>query len=583
MKKRIPSKTANYADLINENGYYVDKTPFIEVLERISDKYVFFLRPRRFGKSLFLSVLEHYYGIQYTDKFDSLFGNYFIGQPGNTTPLKNKYLILRFDFSGIDTQTEKDIMRLFNEKLFIGFREFNYNYKLLTNEQISEITKKSYPSEILGSFLSTLGSQGSDSRIYILIDEYDHFTNELFSFNLEHFQEVVSRNGWVRKFYEVIKQFTGSGLIDRFFATGVTPVTLDSMTSGFNIARNITLDLEFNNLAGFTETELKELIVGTIHEEGKFDLNNLLTDMRALFNGSRFSPDGGGKLYNPQLVLSFLASFENNFTYPKFITDNNVTSDWKKISNILMKLPQKERNSIIEEVYINERIEGSLATQFNLETPYRRTDAISILFYNGLLTIDKEEYGIMHYVIPNYVIKNIYWEYLRIMYEQEYTLSLDLTEMGDIFVQMASEGKISLLVEEVGKIMEPLRNHDYQNFHESNLKMIVISILSLNKIFIIDSEKEVSTGRVDLLLTKYDPYDSKYQFLLEFKYIKLKDEKLKFKTEDGKTETKYENVKREGIAQLKKYLESDHIKSLDNLKTYLVIFREKRKGEVIEV
>ncbi|MBK7264852.1 MAG: PD-(D/E)XK nuclease domain-containing protein [Ignavibacteriales bacterium] len=179
-----------------------------------------------------------------------------------------------------------------------------------------------------------------------------------------------------------------------------------------------------------------------------------------------------------------------------------------------MKLPQKERNSIIEEVYINERIEGSLATQFNLETPYRRTDAISILFYNGLLTIDKEEYGIMHYVIPNYVIKNIYWEYLRIMYEQEYTLSLDLTEMGDIFVQMASEGKISLLVEEVGKIMEPLRNHDYQNFHESNLKMIVISILSLNKIFIIDSEKEVSTGRVDLLLTKYDPYDSKYQFYL---------------------------------------------------------------------
>lgn len=583
MKKRIPSKTANYADLINENGYYVDKTQFIEVLERISDKYLFFLRPRRFGKSLFLSVLEHYYGIQYTDKFDSLFGNYFIGQPGNTTPLKNSYYILRFDFSGIDTEGEKEIMRLFNEKLFIGFREFNSNYKLMTNEQINGITQKGYPSEILGSFLSTLISCNFDSKIYILIDEYDHFTNDLFSFNPDHFKQVVSRNGWVRKFYEVIKQFTGSGLVNRFFATGVTPVTLDSMTSGFNIARNITLDLEFNNLAGFTEPELKELILGTIYDEGKFDINKLLTDMRAWFNGSKFTRRDAERLYNPQLVLSFLSVFQTTMEYPEEITDNNVTSDWKKISNILMKLPQKDRDSIIEEVYINERINSGLATQFNLEMPYTLTDAISILFYNGLLTIEEEKYGIVNFVIPNYVIKNIYWEYLRSVYELEHKIGFNLTEMGDIFVQMASKGEISLLVEEVGNIMEPLRNYDYQNFHESHLKMIVISILSLNKMFIIDSEKEVSTGRVDLLLTKYDPYDSKYQFLLEFKYIKLKDEKLKIKTEDGKTETKYENVKREGITQLKKYLESDHIKSLENLKTYLVIFREKRKGEVIEV
>ena len=582
MKKRL-YLTADFETLITNNGFYVDKTQFLQKLENLLNPNVFFLRPRRFGKSLFLSVLEYYYGVQHKEKFEKLFGNYYIGQPENVTPLKNSYYILRFDFSGIVTETEKDIMRLFNEKLFIGFREFNSHYKLLSNEQIDDITKKTYPSEILGSFLSVLVANGFNSKIYILIDEYDHFTNELFSFNQDHFQEIVSRNGWVRKFYEVIKQFSGSGLIDRFFATGVTPVTLDSMTSGFNIARNITLEAEFNDMAGFTESELHEFILGTIYEEGKFDLNKLLTDMRAWFNGSRFSRKGTDKIYNPQLVLSFLSIFQSTWEYPEEIIDNNVTSDWKKISNILMKLPKKERDSIIEEVYINERIEGSLSTQFNLETPYRSTDAISILFYNGLLTIEKEEYGIMHYVIPNYVIKNIYWEYLRIIYEQEFGIALDLSEKGKIFKQMASEGDISLLVEEVANIMEPLRNHDYQNFSESNLKMIVISILSLNKMYIIDSEKEVSTGRVDLLLTKYDPYDSKYQFLLEFKYIKMKDEKLKIKSAEGKTESKYENVKREGIAQLKKYLESDSIKRLENLKTYLVIFREKRKGEVIEI
>lgn len=412
MKKRI-YLSANFETLVKYNGYFVDKTNYLQKLEESINPNVFFLRPRRFGKSLFLSVLEYYYGVQHKDKFISLFGDYYIGQPENTTPLKNSYFILRFDFSGIDTQAQTDIMRLFNEKLFIGFLEFNANYKLISGEQISEIRNKSYPSEVLGSFLSTLIANGFDSKIYILIDEYDHFANDLFSFNPNHFQEIVSRNGWVRKFYEVIKQFTGSGLIERFFATGVTPLTLDSMTSGFNIAKNITLDLEYNNVAGFTESELKELIIGTIYEQNKFDLEKLLTDMRDWFNGSKFSIRGQDKLYNPQLVLSFLSLFQSTFEYPREITDNNVTSDWKKISNILMKLPQKERDSIIEEVYINEKIKSGISTQFNLETHFRRTDAISILFYNGLLTIDKEEYGIMHYVIPNYVIKNLFGEYLR--------------------------------------------------------------------------------------------------------------------------------------------------------------------------
>ncbi len=570
MKKQI-YLTSDYEALIAKNGYFVDKTPFIRLLEESSNPNVFFLRPRRFGKSLTLSMLEHYYGIQHKDRFDELFGQFFIGQPENTTPLKNSYYILKFNFSGIRTDNTREIIAHFTTEIRASVDLFLKTYKLIPEIEKEEIFLLNDAGSILRNFLSKLLGLGSGIQIYLLIDEYDHFTNELFSFNQNNFKEIVSRNRWVRKFYETIKIYMGEGVIDRFFATGVTPVTLDSMTSGFNVATNLTLDTKYHNMAGFTEVELKRLIEGTFYEEGKFDLEQVLIDMRTWFNGSRFSPDGGEKLYNPQLVLSFLSGFKENFSYPKIITDNNVTSDWKKISNILGLLSQPESDDIIEQVYINESIEGSISTQFNPETPYRFSDAISLLFYNGLLTIEKEEYGIIKYVIPNYVIKTIYWEYLRIIYEERHKLSLNLTDMGHIFKEMARDGKINALVEETAKIMEPLTSYDYLNFRESNIKMIVISLLSLNKIFIIHSEMEVTDGRVDLLLTKFAPYDSKYQFLIEFKYLKIQDE------------PDYEKKKSEGIAQLQKYKTSPQVQHLVNLKSYLVMFLNKRESEIIEV
>jgi hypothetical protein len=583
MKKLIPTKTSNYADLIKDNSFYVDKTNYIELLENSRDKYIFFLRPRRFGKSLLLSMLEFYYGVQYKDQFDKLFGEYYIGQPENVTVLRNSYYILKFNFSGIKTDDSELIEKEFNAEVYTSILKFMNTHKVGTRKDKEYIKTLNSGTELLRNFFTIFSDAKPLGKIYILIDEYDHFTNDLFSFNPDHFKDIVSRNGWVRKFYEVIKQYAGEGIVDRFFGTGVTPVTLDSMTSGFNIAYNITLDLMFHNLAGFTELELKELIIGTIYEEGKFDLDKLLTDMRAWFNGSRFSKKSKEKLYNPQLVISFLTSFQSTLEYPQEVTDFNVTSDWTKIRNILTKLPKEDRDSILNDVYIKEEIKSGLSNQFNLEMPYTITDAISILFYNGLLTIKEEKYGIVYFVVPNYVIKTIYWEYLRALLVQEHQIKFNIREIGDIFEQMASAGKIDLLIEEVSKIMEPLINYDYVNFSESNLKMIVISILSLNMMFIIDSEREVSSGRVDLLLTKYDPYNSKYQFLLEFKYIKMKDEKLSITLKDGTIETKYEKTKREGIAQLKKYMESEYIKSLENLKSYLIIFRDKRKGEVISV
>jgi hypothetical protein len=289
---------------------------------------------------------------------------------------------------------------------------------------MNKIHELDYQSDILAKFLSSVSSGIDKPKIYILIDEYDHFTNELFAFNMGHFKEIVSRNGWVRKFYEVIKTYMGEGVIDRFFATGVTPVTLDSMTSGFNVAKNISLELKFNEMAGFTETELRGLVENTIYEDGKFDINHLIRDMRDWYNGSRFSPEGGEKLYNPQLVISFLADFSEKFKFPERMVDHNVTSDYKKITNILAPLSDEQRRLVVDEVLTTERIFEGLTLQYNFERDFTKTDAVSLLYYNGLLTIEDSFTGLMTYSIPNYVVKQLYWEFFRALKEKEDWLTL---------------------------------------------------------------------------------------------------------------------------------------------------------------
>ncbi|MCK6604209.1 MAG: ATP-binding protein [Ignavibacteriaceae bacterium] len=569
MPKRIPSKTSDFRTLIRDNGYYVDKTQFIEKLENISDKYLFFLRPRRFGKSLFLSVLEYYYGIQYKNEFETLFGEYYIG--GKPTPLKSTNHILKFNFSGIDSSSEENIRSSFFTEVLSGIKEFLNQYNIGTGSDKDYLSSLTDTNSLLREFMVIVRKYNSEIKLFVLIDEYDHFTNEVFAFDKEKFSEMVSQNGWVRKFYETIKIYMGEGIIDRFFATGVTPVTLDSLTSGFNVAKNITLEESFHDIAGFTESEVTLLMNDTLGGEQSSLNTRLLPDMRNWFNGSKFSAKITHKLYNPQLIVNFLSSYSQNNQYPDEMADYSIISDRKKIAQILDKLPSEMGESIIEELYINESISGGLTLQFIPELPYSKSDAISLLFYNGLITIDKMTAGIYRYVIPNYVIKEIYWEYLRIQYDLKYNLKLDLNYLNDVFTEMAFEGTVNNLVKKVSDVMQILSNNDFRSFNESSLKMIVISVLSANPIFMIHSEAEVSSGRVDLLLTRNKAFDARFQYLFEFKYVRVKDEK------------DFETVKNEGIQQIKRYRESIQLESEENLKSYLILFHNKFEGVITEV
>ncbi len=249
---KIPYGKSNFKKIITQNLLYIDKTKYIDVLEQ-SGSYNILLRPRRFGKTLFISTLLHYYDIRCKDEFDTLFGNLAIGR--NPTPLKNSYQILSFDFSGIETSSAENIRAGFNRRVETALKKFlrRYGYPAETNQIIEEQTS---PAGKIDYFFTAI----EEANIYLLIDEYDHFANGILGESLELFTAIVGKGGFVRAFYEVIKTATMEGIVDRLFITGVTSITLDSMTSGFNICDNITWNRDVNSAMGFTAQETENMI-----------------------------------------------------------------------------------------------------------------------------------------------------------------------------------------------------------------------------------------------------------------------------------------------------------------------------------
>ena len=273
--KKLPYGVSDYERLIKNDYYYVDKTMYIEKLENLAEPYIMFLRPRKFGKTLFTSMIENYYDIKKVDEFEKLYKDTYIGK--NPTKLKNSYHILKFNFSGIDTTDEESTMKGFKEKTTIAIGGFIAKYGLdfyINPEQTTEGS--------LSSLIEAFKIQKSNEKIYVIIDEYDHFANELLGFNTSQFKNLVSKNGKVRKWYEILKEGTES-VVDRIFITGVAPITLDSLTSGFNISTDITQDESFNEMMGFTEKELIKLMTDQDIEEEK--QKEILPVMRENYDG----------------------------------------------------------------------------------------------------------------------------------------------------------------------------------------------------------------------------------------------------------------------------------------------------------
>ena len=547
--KKLPYGISNYEELVEDGYYYVDKTKYIEKLENLPEKRIIFLRPRKFGKTLFTSTLENYYDIRKKVKFDKLYGDTYIGK--NPTKLRNSYYILRFNFSGIDTKDGESTIKGFKREIASSIKLFVEKYKLdffVNQEDEAE--------NVLDNLFKAFQIQKLGEKIFVIIDEYDHFANELLGFNIEQFENLVSKNGKVRKWYEILKKGT-ENVVDRIFITGVAPITLDSLTSGFNIGSDKTKNANLNEMLGFTKDELIQMInnQGISEKENK----EILPIMKEYYDGYKFSIYGKEKIYNSNMCLYFLNEYIETGRIPESLIDVNIASDYTKLGKMLSLYKGEEREKIIEKAIIDEGIISEITAEFNPVKKFTEKDMISMLFYLGYLTISGEIFEKPKLQIPNKVMKELYSDYFLNILSQEADLIIQESEYNEMLSELALEGKIDKIVEKLQEYLNNLSNRDYIKFDEKYVKLIFYCIVSNLKIFRLNSEMEAERRYPDILLIPKNREKGYKAVMEEFKYLK--------KEEANKLKQKQE----EGIKQLKEYGEIEKIKEIQGLRKYCIV------------
>jgi hypothetical protein len=575
MSIKIPYGISNFRELSTEDFHYVDRTDYIREVENIGDKKIVFLRPRRFGKSLFISMLSYYYDIREKDNFEKIFGKLYIGK--NPTPYKNTYAILKFDFSGILTETLKDSKEGFLESVCNSVGTFIALYfPHFTKEKENEILNKTSAYLIIQRLFAQLKRENKRPPIYLLIDEYDHFTNELLSFDLDGFKKAVSRNGWVRKFYENIKIATMEGIVDRIFITGVSPVTLDGLTSGFNILKHKSMNLSLHDMLGFKKEEVSEILEGVGVPKEK--LAKTMKDIKNWYDGYLFSPDAKSHLYNPDMVLYFAYNYAEDGKYPRNMLDINIMSDYSKIRKQFMIGGRESENIVILEDLLGENnVYSDMTDQFTFEKEFDKKDFLSLIYYNGLISIKGAKGDQLNFRIPNHVIKKLYFDYFRQVLMEKAKITGDALGYKDALRELIFDNNIQHLIQAVNNLSKRLSNRDAIQFDEKHLKMLFSAILSSSNALFFHSEYETNRGFVDIFWEKSVRFtDVPYQFIFEFKYIS------KSKRNEMSQEA-YQKFIDEAKNQLISYKETPYFQDLDDLKAYLIVYVGETSDTVMEV
>ena len=569
---KFPYGISNIEKLVEQNYVFVDKTKYVELLE-LDESYSIFLRPRRMGKSLFVSILEYYYDILEQDKFESIFSKLYIGQ--HPTPGANAYRVLKMDFSGIDTQTEEATYKYFLETIKSTLNTFIGRYNILEPSITENILSAGSPGSVMKKFFESLKlwkeKTGDNLPIYIIIDEYDHFTNEILIRDLNEFKRSVSQDGYIRKFYEAIKIATQQGFVDRFFITGVSPVTMDSLTSGFNIGKHLSSSKKFHDVMGFREDEVRELLNLVLEDKSREE--QIMSDLKNWYNGYCFNKELNHTVYNSDMVLYFLDEFKHEQQYPQQMLDPNIMPDYSKIKKLFQVANFNENLSVLDEILKNGNLSTELIFQFSFDKPFDRIAFVNLLYYLGNLTLaGTNKYGMPLFVIPNYVIKELFWQYYAYLLQEKADLTSDAYEIRKAMYDTA-DGNIETLLMLVQKLLEILSNRDFQKFEEKYVKMAIQAYAFQAKYYYVRSEREITNdGYLDLELLKHpDTNAEPHQYALEIKYLK--------QSEEDKLQPTMLAAKK----QLQFYLEKDaELQSLKNLKAIaIVVVKDKVYWEEI--
>jgi len=560
--KRLPYGDSNFESGRTENYAYVDKTRYIEMLEKENNKRQFFIRPRKFGKSLFLSLLSNYYDIRKSEKFEQLFGDLYIGK--NPTPCRNSYAVMEFDFSGLDTTSPENFMKSFKQNVQWTVSIFLEKYKNVfpqTSNLIEHIIRNP---EGIGSLRIAYGAaMAANVKIFVIIDEYDHFANDLIAMGVNDvYKEMVRSNGVVRDFYETLKIGTKS-VVDRIFITGISPVMLDDLTSGFNIADNLTVEERYNNMMGFTRQEVDWLM-----DETGVNRDLINVDMEWYYNGYLFHKEATDRVYNPSMILYFFNQIVNNKRIPEKIIDDNLKTDYGRMKRLTLNEANCE---MLLQIVKDGGIVTEVQSKFSIDYLYTDKYFVSLLFYMGLLTIDKPMFGKVRLCIPNYSIKTVYWEYIMEEVQISAGFAINTAELDRSVVALALDGQAKPFVEYVCRnIFNKLSNRDLRHFDEKYIKIMLLSCLFQSRVYIPASEIETNTGYVDIYLRRSPLVpEVKYEWIFELKYLKANEKSMAAHRRDAQK-------------QLQDYSSSALMKDSKDLKKAVILFIGKNKYELFE-
>ena len=554
--KQVPYGVQDFVTIVEQNVYYVDKTMYIPKLENQA-RNLFFIRPRRFGKSLFLSMLHAYYDCRTKDKFQQWFGNLWIGQ--HPTPLRGKYQVLHLDFSQVGGTIEK-LEENFNKYCCVKLDSFMDIYREYYSEEFfQKVNSAKYATDKL--ILINDESKKQGYPLYLIIDEYDNFTNTVLNEQGERvYWAITHAEGFYR---DIFKKFKGS--FERIFITGVSPVTLDDVTSGFNIGWHISTKAEFNQMLGFSTEDVRELLT-YYQQQGRLptdaDVEVMISEMKPWYDNYCFSERAlrkQSRVFNCDMVLYYLLNYMNDGEPPRQMLDPNTKTDYNKMKRFLqLDRLDGDRKGVILTVAEKGEIVSNIEETFPARALTNPDIFVSLLFYYGMLTI-KGTFGDQLVLgIPNNNVRKQYYNYLLELYQEE--RSLNISELRTLFTYMAFDGRWEDCLGFMAKAYAEVSSVRDGIEAERNLQGFFMAYLSLTSYYYTAPELELNHGYCDFfLLPDLTHYASRHSYILELKVLPKSEYHAKGK--DG-VHTKAELQWQEAVAQIHRYAEAPRVKAL---------------------
>ena len=518
--KQVPYGVSDFVTVRERNLYYVDKTMYLSLLEQQPDN-LFYIRPRRFGKSLFISMLQAYYDKAMTDRFDSLFGGLWVHE--HPTPLRGRYQMLYLDFSQVGGDIDQ-ISTHFEEYCKVKLDGFMRKYQ---NEYPEVVVKAFFEIQTVSGKLALIRDNAGALRIplYLIIDEYDNFTNIVLNEKGEEvYHAITHASGFYR---DVFKKF--KGMFERIFMTGVSPVTLDDLTSGFNIGWHLSMNPKFDKMLGFSTEDVRAMLlyykeVGMLPAES--DVEVMLTEMKPWYDNYCFAKEclkQDARVFNCDMVLYYLRQYMDSGHSPERMVDPNTKTDYNKLKKLLqLDRLDGDRRGVIRRIVEEGQIITEVEESFPAKDLTNPNIFPSLLFYYGMLTI-KGTYGSQLILcIPNNNVRKQYYEYLLEGYN-EYS-GIRISSLLTLFTRMSFDGQWQEALQYIADAYKNLSSVRDSIEGERSIQGFFMAYLSLNDSYITAPELELSHGYCDFfLLPNLTHYQSRHSYIVELKYLPKKD------------------------------------------------------------